>query len=217
MSKKKHFRVYVPTIIGVVLIAVIVYFVVTTIMGFIENKPEKKQKKIQPITLLKPPPPPPPPPKQEPPPEEPEIEEKIEEPEPEPENLPDVSDEAPAESLGLDAEGGAGSDGFGLAARKGGRGLLAGNPNAWFAGVVKNSVLDALMERDELRRRAYSAYISLWLDLDGTVLRYKLNRSSGDKRTDEAILAVLANLHRIGEAPPVGMKQPVKLKITSRL
>ncbi len=216
MSKKKHFRVYVPTIIVVLLIAAIVYVVVTAIIGFIDEKPEKKEKRIQPITLLKPPPPPPPPPKQEPPPE-PEIEEKIEEPEPEPENLPDVSDEAPAESLGLDADGGAGSDGFGLAARKGGRGLLAGDPNAWFAGIVKNSVLDAMMDRDELRRRAYSAYISLWLDLDGTVLRYKLNRSSGDKRTDQAILAALGTINRIDQAPPVGMKQPVKLKITSRM
>ncbi len=217
MSKKNHYRVYLPRAIGIVLVVAIVYGVVNFIQGFVDDKPEKKGPKVQKITLFKPPPPPPPPPPQdEPPPPEPEIEEQVE-PEPEPENLPDVSDEAPAESLGLDADGSAGADGFGLAARKGGRSLLAGNPNAWYAGIVKNAILDVMMERDELRRRAYSAYISVWLDVDGSVLKYKLHRSSGNKKTDDVILAVLSQLERISDAPPVGMKQPVKLKITSRM
>ncbi len=216
MSKKKHYLVYLPRIIAVLLIIAIIYAVVSYIRGFLDSKPEKKAPKIQKITLFKPPPPPPPPPKQEPPPPEPEVEEKVE-PEPEPENLPDVSDEAPAESLGLDADGSAGADGFGLAARKGGRGLLAGNPNAWYAGIVKNTVLDAMMDRDELRRRAYAAYISVWVDLDGSVIRYKLNRSSGDVDIDSVIKAVMATVKRIGDTPPVGMKQPIKLKITSRM
>jgi len=53
------------------------------------------------------------------------VQEKIEEPEPEPEEpLPDVPDEKPAGDTGLDAEGTAGSDAFGLVGRKGGKGLL---------------------------------------------------------------------------------------------
>ena len=216
MSKKNHYLVYVPRVIAVIVIIAIVYGVVSFIQGFLDDKPERTAPKVQKITLFKPPPPPPPPPPQDEPPPEPEIEEQVE-PEPEPENLPDVSDEAPAESLGLDADGSAGSDGFGLAARKGGRGLLAGNPNAWYAGIVKNTVLDAMMNRDELRRRAYAAYISVWVDVDGSVLRYKLSRSSGDANIDSVIKAVMATVKRIGDAPPVGMKQPVKLKITSRM
>jgi len=216
MSNKNHYLVYLPRVIAVIVIIAIVYGVVTFIQGFLDDKPERKGPKVQKITLFKPPPPPPPPPPQDEPPPEPEIEEEVE-PEPEPENLPDVSDEAPAESLGLDADGSAGSDGFGLAARKGGRGLLAGNPNAWYSGIVKNTVLDAMMDRDELRRRAYAAYISVWIDVDGSVLRYKLNRSSGDANIDSVIKSVMATVKRIGDAPPVGMKQPVKLKITSRM
>ena len=216
MSKKNHYLVYLPRVIAVVVIIAIVYGVVNFIQGFLDDKPEKKGPKVQKITLFKPPPPPPPPPPPDEPPPEPEIEEEVE-PEPEPEDLPDVSDEAPAESLGLDADGAAGADGFGLAARKGGRGLLAGNPNAWYAGVVKNAVLDAMMDRDELRRRAYAAYISIWIDIDGTVLRYKLNRSSGDENIDSIIKSVLANVKRVSDKPPVGMKQPLKLKITSRM
>ncbi len=216
MSKKNHYLVYLPRVVGVVLIIGIIYGVVTFIQDFLDKKPVKKGPRVQKITLFKPPPPPPPPPPQEEPPPEPELEEQVE-PEPEPENLPDISDEAPAESLGLDADGSAGSDGFGLAARKGGRGLLAGNPNAWYASVVKNTVLDAMMDRDELRRRAYSAYINLWLDIDGSVLKYKLIRSSGDKEIDNVIKSVLAKVHKVSDKPPVGMKQPIKLKITSRM
>ncbi|WP_052700215.1 hypothetical protein [Methylocucumis oryzae] len=84
---------------------------------------------------------PPPPPKVEKPPE-PEVKNEVEQPEPEPEEpLPDVADEPPPGDLGLDAEGTAGSDGFGLAARKGGRGLLGGggggDPYAWYGGLIK--------------------------------------------------------------------------------
>ncbi|MFK5951167.1 MAG: TonB C-terminal domain-containing protein [Methylococcales bacterium] len=216
MSNKKHYLVYLPRVVGVILIIGIIYSVVTFIQDFLDKKPVKKGPRVQKITLFKPPPPPPPPPPQEELPPEPELEEQVE-PEPEPENLPDISDEAPAESLGLDADGSAGSDGFGLAARKGGRGLLAGNPNAWYAGIVKSTVLDAMMDRDELRRRAYSAYINIWLDIDGSVLKYKLIRSSGDADIDKVIKSVLAKVHRVSDKPPVGMKQPIKLKITSRM
>src|SRR5574343_1735725 len=123
MSAKKTWRAYLPTIIGVILALTLGGYVVKVIMDFIDQKPAKAEKKIQPITLLKPPPPPPPPPKVEKPPE-PEIKEKIKEPDPEPEPEPESKpDEAPPRDLGLDADGAAGADGFGLAARKGGNGL----------------------------------------------------------------------------------------------
>lgn len=216
MTKHRHFRVYLPKIIAVVLILVIVVGVVSFIRGVIKDKPEKKQKNIQPITLLKPPPPPPPPPKQEPPPPEPEIEEKIEEPEPEPENLPDIGDEAPADNLGLDAEGAAGGDGFGLVGRKGGRGLLQGNPQAWYAGVVRSAVESCLEGNDDLRRSAYSAQIKIWFDIDGSILRHQLTRSSGNTVTDRLLNDKMDNCRSVGEAPPAGMNF-VELKIKARL
>ena len=215
---KKHFRVYVPKIIGVLIFAAAVFYVVKIIGGFIDQKPVKHEKKIQPVTLFKPPPPPPPPPKVEPPPPEPEVQEKINEPEPEPEPLPDVPDQKPAGDTGLDAEGTAGSDAFGLVGRKGGKGLLGGgNPFAWYAGTIKDSLVDILSEHDELRRKSYSAVVKIWLSPDGTVTRYEFARGSNDPEIDKLLNRLLAKFKKAKEAPPAGMAQPVKLKISSRL
>lgn len=217
---KKHFRVYLPMIIGglilIAAIGVIVYLIST-----IEDKPQRKEKKIQPISLLKPPPPPPPPPKVEKPPE-PEVEEKIqEEVEPEPEEIPDVADEPPPGDLGLDAEGTAGGDAFGLAARKGGKGLLGGggggDPYAWYGGIIKNDILDILSEKEELRRKGYTAIVKVWLEADGTVKRFELARGSNDAEIDELLNNMLSRYKRVNEPVPPGMEQPIKLKITSRI
>lgn len=219
MSQKKHWRVYIPRVIGVLLAALAIFYIVKVIMEFIDQKPTKNEKKIQPITLLKPPPPPPPPPKVEKPPE-PEIKEKIEEPEPEPEPMPEeAQDEAPAKDLGLDAEGTAGSDGFGLAARKGGNGLFGGggNPYAWYGGLIKNGVLNLLSSHEELRRKGYTAIVKVWIKADGSVERVELVKGSNDGDIDELLGRLLNKFDKVAEPPPPGMQQPVKLKISSRI
>lgn len=218
MTQNKHLRVYLPKIIGGILILLVIVFMVNVIQRFMENQPEKNERKIQPITLLKPPPPPPPPPKIEKPPE-PEIEQKIEEPEPDPEPLPDTPDEAPAQDLGLDADGTAGSDGFGLAARKGGSGLFGGgNPYAWYGGLIKNQMLNILSGYEDLRRKGYTAIVKIWLKSDGSVERIELSKGSNDTEIDELINKALKNkLTRVAESPPPGMQQPIKLKIITRI
>jgi len=219
MSEKKHLRVYIPRIIGGLLAALAVFYIVKVIVDFIDKKPAKNEKKIQPITLMKPPPPPPPPPKVEKPPE-PEIKEKIEQPEPEPEPMPETPpDEAPARDLGLDAEGTAGTDGFGLAARKGGTGLFGGggNPYAWYGGLVKNGILNLLSSHEELRRKGYTAIVKVWLKADGSVERVELTKGSNDADIDELLGRLLNKFDRVAEAPPPGMQQPIKLKISSRI
>lgn len=219
MSNKKHFRVYLPKIIGGLILLVAIVYVVKVISGFIGEKPVRHEKKIQPVTLFKPPPPPPPPPKVEPPPPEPEVEKINEpEPEPEPEPLPDVPDEQPVGDTGLDAEGTAGSDAFGLVGHKGGRGLLGGgNPYAWYAGTIKDSLLDIFSGHDELRRKGYTAIVKIWLSPDGSVTRYELARGSNDPEIDNLLTKLLAKFRKANEAPPEGMEQPIKLKISSRL
>lgn len=220
MSDKKHWRVYVPKLavglLVVVLIGVFWYFV----SQMDSKKAGKKEKKIQTITLVKPPPPPPPPPREKIPPP-PEVKEKIDQPEPEPdpEPVPEEAAEEPAGDTGLDAEGTAGSDGFGLVGRKGGKGLLSGgggSPTAWYAGVVKNQLLDLLNEKDQLKRTKFVVTVSVWFDLEGRVERYELMKSSQDPKIDELLAAQLAKLKQINKTPPVGIKSPVKLRITSR-
>ncbi len=217
MSMNKHFRVYIPKIIGGLILLAAIGYVVKIISNFTNEAP-KHEKKIQPITILKPPPPPPPPPKVEPPPPEQEkVEQKMEEPEPDPEPLPDVA-EQPAGDTGLDAEGVAGSDAFGLAARKGGKGILGGgNPNAWYAGTIKSSLVDILSEHDELRKKSYTAIVKIWLNPDGTVSRFDLAKGSNDPDIDKLLEKLLGKFKKAGEAPPPGMEQPIKFKISSRL
>lgn len=219
MTRKKHWRAQVPTIIGVVLALLLIGYIVMAIVDFIGKKPPKGEKKIQPITLLKPPPPPPPPPKVEKPPE-PEVKQKIEEPEeqePEPEQQPD---EAPPRDLGLDADGSAGSDGFGLAARKGGTGLFgggSGNPFNWYGGLVKNGLLSVLNDHEELRRKPYTAIVKVWLKADGSLDRVELSKGSNDEEIDAIISRSLMQFKGVSEPPPPGMEQPIKLKISSRV
>jgi len=215
---KKSFRVYLPIIIGSLLLIVAVVFIVRFISNM-EEKPAKKERKIQTISLAPPPPPPPPPPKIEKVPEQ-EPEQKIEEqaePEPEPEPMPDV---APPGDLGLDAEGTAGSDGFGLAARKGGNGLFGGgggNPFAWYGNLAKSDILELLSDKEELRRKGYTAVIKLWVETDGTIKRFELGKGSNDPEIDDLLVKVISKYKKINEAVPPGMEQPIKLKITSRI
>lgn len=224
MSEKPHFRVFIPRIIAGLVAALAIFYIIKVIIGFIDEKPAKKDKKIQAITLLKPPPPPPPPPKVEKPPE-PEVKEKIKEPEPEPEPepLPDTPpDEAPARDLGIDAQATAGSDGFGLKARKGGNGLFGGgNPYAGYGSQVAKSLNKILNGYDELRRKGYFAIVKVWLKADGSVERIELAKGSNDPAIDEVLTKALGKIRNqpLGNipAPPPGMPQPIKLKITDRI
>jgi protein TonB len=135
--------------------------------------------------------------------------------------MPDVADEPPPGDLGLDAEGSAGSDGFGLAARKGGKGLLGGggggDPYAWYGTIIKNDILDILSEHEELRRKGYTAIIKLWLDTDGTVQRFELAKGSNDSEIDGLINQLVSRYKKVNEPLPPGMEQPLKLRISSRI
>jgi hypothetical protein len=224
MSHNKRFLKYVPIVAGVALVVIVaggmVYFIAS-----MEDAPKSK-KMVQQISLIQPPPPPPPPKIEKPP--EPEIEEEVKVDEPEtPEELPDMpSDEPPpGDMLGLDADGGAGGDAFGLIGKKGGRSLLGGGGGsefAWYTGKlqshVENTLYD-LTEREEfreIRQGRYSIRIKVWID-DDLNLRGKLVGSTGDPERDKKLRQALANLGQIDEAAPANMAQPIRLKIISRI
>jgi protein TonB len=213
---KRRFQNVLPAIVGVLVTVAAggagAYF----IKQFIDSPPPPKKDVIQQVRLIRPPPPPP---EVEPPPPPPEVEE--EEVLPEPESTPDTpSDEPPpSQLLGLDADGVAGADGFGLASNKGGRSLLAsgGDRYAWYAGVLKEDLLAFLSDHRDLRSRAYSVNVSLWLKSDGAVERVVLGSSTGDRDLDHTLEGLLAQLDRVGEAPPGDLPQPVQIRIVSRL
>jgi protein TonB len=205
---------FVPMIALCALVVLIGGGAIWAIRHFLATAAPAQKKVAQEIHIIRPPPeelPPPPPP---PPPEE-----KVDIPDPQPEPDPTPSDEPPpAEQLGLDAEGGAGSDGFGLAARKGGRDLLASGGSAftWYAGLLKNAILDGLQNEQRAHNGSYTVMVKVWVRPDGTIERIALAQSSGDKERDRAIEAALARISRISQGPPADMPQPVSLQIVSR-
>ncbi len=205
---------FLPIVIGALLTAVVIYFSVVLFMTTDDGPARKKV--IQQVTILTPPPPPPPPPKIEQPPE-PEEQEEVDIPEPE-EDIPDIPDAPPmGDDLGLDADGTAGSDAFGMIGRKGGRGLLDGDPNLMYAARLQRQIEELLIDNEQIRVKAYSVVAQLWIAQDGSITRAKLSRSTGDEDIDQALVEMLTGMDLLSQAPPQGMPQPVKLRISSRL
>ncbi|MBL1265983.1 energy transducer TonB family protein [Methylomicrobium sp. RS1] len=223
MDRRKIWLKRLPAIIGgilTLLIAVGVY----RLQGMFE-KPLQAKKQIQQITVIQPPPPPPPPPEQKPPEPEPEPE-KVPEPEPEeePKPEPDEAEQPPGEELGVDAEGGAGSDGFGLVGKKGGRGLLGGSGGSailWYGGQVKRRLegeMQSLLAGTPAGKTAYSVLLNVWIGADGRVSRAELDSGSGKPEVDQSIRSALPKLRfALSKAPPENMPQPLKIKVTSRI
>ncbi len=214
-QEESFWRKQGPLIGGVgllVLFAIGGYFAVRGLGGGTPPEPPK----IQEISLVQPPPPPPPPPKlEEPPPPE----EQVNIPEPEPEPVPEeaASDEPPpGEDLGLDAEGVAGADGFGLRAKKGGRGLIGGGDrNRWYAGIIQRDLQNLLANNDDARGAKYAVVVKLWIDSSGRIERFELSDSTGNVASDSALRETLSGL-QLSDSPPDDMPQPVKLRVVAR-
>lgn len=209
-------RRWLPWVGGAVIFVgfgAVVYAMVAALSG----TPPPPQPKVQQISIVQPPPPPPPPPEME---EPPKPEEKVEVPEPEPEPVAEAedSDEAPpGDELGLDADGTAGADGFGLRAKKGGRGLIGGGDrNAWYAGILQRDLQSLLSEIEDVRKGRYAVIVRIWVAGDGTIEQSEILRGSGDHSVDDALARALKRGVRLSEAPPEDLPQPIKLQISSR-
>ncbi len=223
MNKYQRLLRNLPLIIGIVLTLVIAVAVYKLQDMF--QKPAQTKKQIQQITMIQPPPPPPPPPPEQKPPEPEPEPEKLPEPEPEkePEPAPEEAEEPAGEELGVDAEGGAGSDGFGLVGKKGGRGLLGGSGGSsilWYGGQVKRGLEEALRNKladSSAGKTAYTVQLHIWIGADGSVNRAELAGSSGKPDVDQAIRAALPSMRfTLPKPPPPNMPQPLKIRVTSR-
>jgi protein TonB len=181
--------------------------------SFLNSTPGTPQKVVQEIRLIRPPPPPPdltPPP----PPAEDQVE--VRTPEPKPDPTP--SDEPPpGEQLGLDAEGTAGGDAFGLLGNKGGRDLLASGGSAfkWYAGLLKSEILAQLGNEKQAHQGSYSVVVRVWVRNDGSIERVRIVEGSGNRERDSAIEAALLRINRLSQAPPADMPEPISLRIVS--
>lgn len=195
--------------VGVVAVVALMGWFVLSAMG---EPVQSNRKNIQQVQIIRPPPPPdvPPPP--------PEVKEEVVVPEPEEPPQAESNDPPPGD-LGLDANGVAGGDAFGLLARKGGRDLIGssdGDRFGWYGNVIRNDLLSRLAEIRDIRRDRYSIVVRLWLGPDGRVERFSLATSTGNKDLDQDLTAAIQSLGRVSEQPPEGMPQPIRLRIVSR-
>jgi protein TonB len=189
--------------------------------------PGKRMRQIQTVTILKPPPPPKI--KKEPP--KPEmkkdvVEKKIETPEEEDK----AEEDAPTDDqLGLDADGMAGSDAFGLKAKKGGQAIIGGafgnnsllRRYAWYARAVEEEIRGKVRAYLDMKggipERNLKTLVKIVLDDKGTILEFSIYGSSGNHRMDEAVMASIRDLGRVSEPLPGGLKKAyMKIKISSK-
>ncbi len=197
-------------------------FALLMIMGFVwfvrtmmAAKTANPQRMIETVQLIQPPPPPPPDQPPPPPPEK--TEEAL--PKDTPEPSPKDQEPPPAGPLGLDAQGAAGEDAFGLAARAGGGDLVGGNGNAafaWYTNRLKDAILNKLSGDGRIGSKKFSLSVRVWIEADGRIKQVKLATTTGDGALDKAIEADLSSLVQLSDAPPLEMPQPVSLKIVSR-
>ena len=214
MSPKRKKSPYPTIAIGACVVAILVGGILF-IRSFLVGGKVQQQKVVQEVHLIRPPPPPPP---EEKPPPPPPPEEKIVTPQPEQHPDPTPSNEPPpSEHLGLDAEGGAGGDAFGLVGNKGGRDLMGtgGSAVAWYSGILKNAVLEQLSADKDLRSGNYKLIIRFWLREDGSVDHVAIVQGSGDHDRDRLIEAQLSRMSRLPNAPPAGFPSPATLTVVS--
>lgn len=181
----------------------------------------KKAPGIQQIAVLKQPPPPPPKPPEKPP-EPPKVKEevKIDQPKDDPKPADDKpADDKPSSDkpLGVDADGSAGSDGFGLAANRGGRDFLTtgGGGGAYYTGLLQRHFFEALSRNRKILKDEFRVVVKVWLGDDGRVQRADIVSGSGSSQIDELIQLTLLEMNPLKEVPPSSMR-PMQLRLSNR-
>jgi periplasmic protein TonB len=214
--RSRKFR-HLPVIAFAIVATFLGVGVFSYVRGLINGAPAPTKKVVQEIHIIRPPPPPP----DQPPPPPPPPEEKVSV--PDPQNKPDptpTNEPPPSEHLGLDAEGTAGGDAFGLVGNQGGRDLIGGggggNAYAWCAGQLKNEIVDSLQTETGARSGNYSVTVRVWVR-GGAIDRVHIEQSSGDRRTDHVLeTAISSRNNRLPDACPVDMPQSITFRIQSR-
>jgi TonB family protein len=178
-------------------------------------------------TIIPLPPPPPPPPPKPPEPEKPVEEAKQVEPTPTPKptEAPKPKADAPSpskdlsEPMKMDADAQAGSDAFNIGAGSGG-GMSGsgggGAGNGTYSQYLAYMFQRVLREDDRTKNLTFRMQASVWMTPDGKITRVELVRSSGDDKTDQAVLIALRAAPAMDERPPASLTLPVKLDLQGR-
>lgn len=198
---------------------------------FLTDSGPRKKMQISSITLLKPPEQqekPPEPPPEMPKPQQQQMEAPTQQMDAPQNNQP--QDNTPAgQDLGVDAEGGAGGDGFGLVGRKGGRSIIGGGGGGggfslmakygWYTKKVQDEIWSrmkkTLDENGGIPKGKHKAVVWVQLDSKGSVLQFKIVNSSGNDKVDAALRQSLPSL-RVSSPLPEGMPQGMTIRVSSQ-
>jgi periplasmic protein TonB len=213
MKRKSGLYRHLPILLLGLMVMLVGSGAFALLRSFLQGGSAHPPQVVQQIQLIRPPPPPP----NLPPPPPPPPEEKVHIPTPQKTPQPTPDHPPPSQQLGLDAKGGTGSDAFGLAARPGGQDLIGEGASAfvWYAGLLKDQILNQLGAQPDVRSTTYSVVVSVWIGGDGTIQRVRIAQSSGDDRRDRSIEEALTRLGRLSQPPPADMPEPITLRIVS--
>jgi len=222
-AAKRSMRSRGPALAGLLFMVLFSAGVVWLVIDFIGKAEPPDAPKVQKISLVKPPPPKP----EEKPPEPEKIvqeqprQEEVQLEAPPTPDQPQDQGPPPGEQLGLDAEGGAGGDAFGLAARKGGRdittlGAGGGDREGWYGRLISRHFEESLRRSKRLQGTNYQVIAQVWFDGAGAVQRVRLNPGSGNADTDEALRAEILALPPLRDGLPADLPQPVRVRVASR-
>jgi periplasmic protein TonB len=215
MEQKAKARRYAMRIGGGLIGALLLLGFVDFVHRMMASKSSKQQRQVQMVQIIRPPPPPP----DQPPPPPPQ---KTPEPLPkdEPEPTPKDDQPPPEQPMGIDADGTAGGDAFGLAARRGGSDLIGGSGTAafaWYTNRLKDALLEKLNADSHLGSKRFSVSVRFWIEPDGRIKDFKLVTTTGNQELDRRIESDLAALTHMNDAPPLEMPQPISLRIVSHI
>jgi hypothetical protein len=192
----------------------------------------RKKEHIAVVNLMKPPPPPEQkPPEPVPPKEAPkqEVVQDIPRPQDTPQNDQPQDDTPAGKDLGVDAEGGAGGDAFGLVGKKGGRSILGGGGGmsrmsllaryGWYTKKIEKElwrdVKSILDKEGGIPKGKHDATVHLMLNSKGAVVSFRIVDPSGNDKIDRALKAVLPSL-KVSEPLPEGMPGGLTIRVSSQ-
>ena len=213
----------VKVISGIVIVVLVGLGATMVRMVLTEDK--VRHKAVHTVTLLKPPAPT----KVEKPPEQEVKQEKPQESQVIQQDVPDSKSDKdeppPGDQLGLDAEGGAGGDAFGLVGRKGGRALVGSDPNGGpqsllqrYAGYNRSiqDEIHKVFARGNIPPGDLQTVVVLQLDDNGNLVKYRIYKSSGSEQMDSAVSRALSLIKKFNEPPPEGMPRVLRVEISSK-
>lgn len=176
------------------------------------------------IATITPLPPPPPPPKEKPP-EPKKVEEDIK-PIDKPQDIPQKPLDAPkpsndvAKNVTMNTDAQAGSDSFNIGAGDGGGMVGSGGGNGTGTGSYDQylgyAIQQAVQRDDRVNRLSFEVRADVWLDADGRLTRAELVGSSGNQKTDDALIQALRAMPRIDVAPPSSLHFPLRVAIRGK-